>query len=44
MSSSRISIAGRSRRRLAATLALVPIVIMIIYLSGARALGAFEAL
>jgi putative spermidine/putrescine transport system permease protein len=28
----------------AATLALVPIVIMIIYLSGARALGAFEAL
>jgi putative spermidine/putrescine transport system permease protein len=28
----------------AATLSLVPIVIMIIYLSGARALGAFEAL
>lgn len=28
----------------AATLALVPIVIMVIYLSGARALGAFEAL
>jgi putative spermidine/putrescine transport system permease protein len=28
----------------AATLALVPIVIMIVYLSGARALGAFEAL
>jgi putative spermidine/putrescine transport system permease protein len=28
----------------AATLALVPIVIMIIYLTGARALGAFEAL
>jgi len=28
----------------AATLALVPIVIMVVYLSGARALGAFEAL
>ena len=28
----------------AATLAIVPIVIMIVYLTGARALGAFEAL
>jgi putative spermidine/putrescine transport system permease protein len=28
----------------AATLALVPIVIMIVYLTGARFLGAFEAL